>query len=216
MGVDFDINVVGKKKNGEIEHVFIESLPHLSPRYHQYWPLFEENHKKLEELGGQKLDFDFYKKADGSAYGDYTNKNIIFEPKKVKETILFVLKILNEHPDDFPFYYWICFGGKLNCTGSEEVYIDDQKVYIRGEWDECYYEINSRKVDLKNQKLIDPVYRVKFKKFDDKWVYYKGEKTIINIKKQSFYEYYDPTLKEIVTICDYAIKQNYHIQGYLC
>ncbi len=154
MGVDFNIIVVRKKKNGEIEHVFIENLPMLSPRYHQYWPLFEENHKKLEDLGRQKLDFDFYKKADGSAYGDYSNKSIIFEPKKVKETILFVLKILNEHPDDFPFFYWICFEGKSNCVGSEEVYIDDQKVYIRGEWDKCYYEINSRKVDLTNQKLI--------------------------------------------------------------
>lgn len=216
MGVSFNIHVVKKKENGEVEHLFIDDLPHLSPRFHQYWPLFRDYREKIEKIANQKLELDFYEKVDESAYGNETNKNKIFDPDKVKSTVLLILKILKENPDKFPFFYWISFKGKEFMVGNEEVYIGDEKVYIRGGWDECYYMLDNKKIDLTKEKSEFSAHRVVYEKINDKWVDKKGEETTVIIKKNSFYEYYKHTLNEIVVICDYAIKHGYHIQGYLC
>ena len=129
MGVDYNIRPVKKKPNGDIEPVFIKDLPSLSSRYYQYQPLFRDNLEKIEKIANQKLDLDFYEIVDVSLYSDEPNKDIIFDPKKVKTTIKTILKVIKENPNKFPYFYWISFKGEKFMHGSEEVFIGDNKVY---------------------------------------------------------------------------------------
>src|SRR3989344_2067735 len=210
MGVDYNIRPVKKKPNGDIEPVFIKDLPSLSSRYYQYQPLFRDNLEKIEKIANQKLDLDFYEIVDVSLYSDEPNKDIIFDPKKVKSTIKTILKVIKENPNKFPYFYWISFKGEKFMHGSEEVFIGDNKVYIEGGWDECYYILNDKKVDLTKEKFEFSAYSVLHEKINDKWIDKKGEKVIVVIKKYSFYKDFKATLNKIIVICDYAIKHNYY------
>ncbi len=214
MGVDFGICAV-KKKGEEIEHLFLKEIPHLSYRYHYYWPLFKDRIKIIESLANSKLDLDFYEKADKSSYGDCRNANTSFNPLKVKNTLLIILDTIKKHKREFPFFYWICFKNK-SCSDTQDLYIEDQIVYIKGGWAQCYYILKDREVDLRKQKSEIVVNRVFTEKLNRRWINQKGGKEVLYIKKESFYDYYKDSIGTIVSICEYAIKNKYYIQGYLC
>ena len=214
MGVDFNIRLIKKKESGVLESVRVDGVPHFLLRDHHYWPLFRDNRKKIEMFANQRLDLEFYEKRDGTAYGDETNKNKIFDPEKVKSTILLILKIIKEHSEEFPFHYWVGFKGNQYVSGGEEVFIDDKKTWIDGTWDDCYYMLDGKKIDLKKEKKEFSAHRVIHEKIGDVWTDKKGEKVIIVIKKDSLYDFYKTTLNDILVICDYALKHNYFIQGY--
>ena len=57
--------------------------------------------------------------------------------------------------------------------------------YIEGGWDECYYILNDKKVDLTKEKFEFSAYSVLHEKINDKWIDKKGEKVIVVIKKYS-------------------------------
>lgn len=215
MGVDFNLRIVKKESNGEIKPIFVKELPHLSQRWHHYFPLFIDNLDKIEKIANQKLDLDFYKKADSSIYGDESNKSKIYDPKKVKSTIELILKIIKDNPGKFPHLYAVGFKGEEYQYSSKDIFLGDNKIDINGGWDECYYMLNDKKVDLTKGNSEFSAYRVLCEKINDKkWLDKKGEKVTVVIKKYTIYEHFNGNLKDIIAICDYAIDHDYYVQGY--
>jgi len=215
MGVDYNIHPVIKKPNGEVESIKVATLPHLSWRYSSYRILFRDSLEKIEKLANTKLDLDFYEKPDGSGYGDETHRHKIYNPEEVKSTIKLILGILKENTTRFPYYYWISFKGQHFMFDSETIFLGDDKVYLIGGWDKCYYMLNDKIVDLTKEESEFSAYCVLHEKLNDKYIDKKGGEIIVLIKKRSLYEFFSSDLNDIIIICDYAIEHNYSVQGYL-
>lgn len=216
MGVDYHIIPAKKNPDGTIKLIFTDDFPHLSRAYYHYQPLFGDNLNIIEKIANKKLNLDFYEKADGSGYYGNENKDRTFDPKEVKSTIKIILEVIKENPTKFPHSYWIGFKGKTTMVESVNVFIGDNKVSIRGGWDECYYILNDKKVDLTKEKKEFLAYMVISEKINGKWVYKKGEKVTVIIKKWSFYDDFKHTLNDIIAICDYAIDHNHFVYSDLC
>lgn len=215
MGVDYNIMLAKKKLDGTIEGIFKDGLPILSPRWHQYQPLFVDKLKLIEKIANKKLNLDFYEKAEES-YSVGINKNCTFNPKDVKSTIKIILKVIKENPKKFPNFYWVGFKGETILSESQNVFIGNDEVRITGGWDNCYYILNDKTVDLTKGKKEFSAFRVLYEKINDKWIDKKGENVTVVIKKCSFYEKFKNSLNNIIAICDYAIDHNYVVYSYLC
>jgi len=234
MGLDFGIRLMKKDVN-EITLVDTNSLPKSLPIINMkdllLSPLFKDNIGKVKILAGQDLYLDFYEKADSTWCGDPKNKDVVCDPKKTKETLQIILRVLKENPGKFPFSYVVEHNGDSKyttnsgsvCVGEiyvEKEYVGIKKVYICGGWNRCYYEVNGKRVDVTKEPIekLNEIYfqghSIKTKIIGGKMVETKGDPLILSIKKISMYDDFYFRINAIIELCDYAIKNNYYIQGW--
>lgn len=175
--------------------------------------LFEEEREKIIKLSGKNVNIDFFTKADQSALGNPVNKDLIFDPNEIKKTLNIIMKTLKDYENQFPYFYWVTDESGNNGRSSDQFYIKNKIVHFSGYFDGTYCTVDNKSSDI-NSWLNKKIKANKLYYTNNKGPV-KGDKIIIRIIKQSMHDFYKKLIKDMINVCDYAIKNNSSIKSSL-
>jgi len=225
MGTDYCIACVKRIDQGRVTWVEgeDEDIPgayYGGTRYYEYCYLFhpEDNQKVFRHLE-KPVSFDWFTRARKIGGPDEANMVMenSFSPGTVQECVEEVMRVIREHDQEFPVHYML-WTDPFRGVSSTHIFLKNGFFYVRCGWDRCGAwpcdqegnQLRQETIDLRDMNELRghaARYEEGEKPFTRKWL--KGEERLLEIRKESFYQFWKRELDRILEVCRFALRNDY-------
>ncbi len=206
---------VVKPMNNEL--VLVEGSPFCSWNDHQLYPIFQKlNREVVTAPMDYDVSYDFFDRRHDidPATGHIVKRT--FDPIEVLDTIESTMRVLKRYRHALPFKFYLRVhlgkrGNKLIRTDRLRLVKDGRELLLRAGFGSCIYHNagGERYRRISGEAKI----RCQMVWIKDRWVGSTDEDTLVEVRTQSYYKFYEPILARMRLTCIYAINRGYLVRA---